>query len=74
MLYTVPIFVFGPYVATVLSGYEVRAYWRAPFGRTGKLLTFKLRGYDLDRPDLSPVETEFPYSEINSGLYAMIYN
>ena len=65
----VPIFVFGPYLAKVISGYQVKAYWKAPYGRTGKLLIFKLRGYDLDRPYLDPIETEFPFSEEKNGSY-----
>lgn len=62
-----PIGVRPPYSVTVLSGFEISASWYPPKSSAGLLTHYILRAYNMDRPELPPVETIFTDTSIYNG-------
>lgn len=62
-----PIGVRPPYSVTVLSGFEISASWYPPKSSAGLLTHYILRAYNMDRPELAPVETIFTDMSIYNG-------
>ena len=54
-----PTGVSAPSSVQVLTGFSLYATWNEPSGKTGRLDSFLLRAYNLDDPEITPLEVSY---------------
>ena len=63
----VPINVEKPVSVLVRSGWLLEVEWDHPLGRTGMIMQYIIAAYNMDKPELPPVESIYNNS-ITSGM------
>lgn len=69
LYFSAPIGVKPPYNVTVISGYIIQGSWQQPESTAGLLSMYALKAYNLDHPEIPPVEARFYNDTIFKGMF-----